>query len=256
METQITFPNHDNERLSGTLHIPEEKTGMGVVLGHCFTCTRHTAILREIAGNLTNAGCIVLRFDFSGNGQSQGLFEETSISKHIREMASAVERIRQNGTSWIALVGHSMGAAISVLAAPRISHVHAVAALAGRLTGFDPSSFLSPEQIADLEQDGKVTFTSRNRNLALSRSFFEDAKDYSLPETLKAIRIPILIVHGDQDEMIPVTEAHNAGHFNSDYIDLDIVSGADHMFSNPDHRKQIAARITQWMLQQKGQFDD
>ncbi|MGD9972993.1 MAG: alpha/beta hydrolase family protein [Desulfatirhabdiaceae bacterium] len=256
METQITFPNHDNELLSGTLHMPKKKTGMGAVLGHCFTCSRHTAILREIAGNLTDAGSIVLRFDFSGNGQSQGLFEETSITKHIREMAAAVDLIRQNGASWIALAGHSMGAAISVLAAPQIPHVTAVAALAGRLTGFDPMRFLSPAQIADLEQDGKVTFTSRNRNLELGRPFFEDARAYSLPETLKTIRIPILIVHGDQDEMIPVTEAHKAGLFNSDYIDLDIVSGADHMFSNPDHRKQIAARITQWMLQQKGQFDD
>jgi putative redox protein len=256
METQITFPNHENELLSATLHMPEEKTGMGAVLGHCFTCSRHTGILREIAASLTAAGIIVLRFDFSGNGQSQGRFDETSISKHIREMDVAIDLIRKNGASWIALVGHSMGGAISVLAAPRNPHVKAVAALAGRLTGFDPLQFLSPAQIADLQQDGKVSFTSRNRNLGLGRSFFEDARRYSLPETLKTMTLPILVVHGDLDEMIPVAEAHAAGRFNPNHIDLDIVSGADHMFSNPDHRKQIAARITQWMIQQKGKFND
>ena len=252
MESQITFPNRWDELLSGTLHTPEDRSDRAVILGHCFTCSRHTAILRELGARLEKAGFMVLRFDFSGNGQSQGDFSETSITKHIDEIRTAGELMRQKGAAWIALAGHSMGAVISVLAAARIPGTAAVAALAGRLTGFDPRRFLDPAQIADLEQDGKVMFTSRNRNLALSRSFFEDADRHNLPQILKTMDIPVLIVHGDRDEMIPVQEAYTARDFQPERIDLEIVSGADHMFSNPDHRVYISQRITDWIIEKQG----
>ncbi len=68
MEEQIRFKNHNGD-LAGTLHLPDNPSQLGIVLGHCFTCTRHTTILRELAKDLTREGFIVLRFDFSGNGQ-------------------------------------------------------------------------------------------------------------------------------------------------------------------------------------------
>lgn len=86
METDIHFLNHLGERLFGTHHRPDAPSEYGVVLGHCFTCTRHTGVLREVGARLTAAGFHVLRFDFSGNGQSEGVFIETSYTKYITEM--------------------------------------------------------------------------------------------------------------------------------------------------------------------------
>ncbi|HSO18918.1 MAG TPA: hypothetical protein VLT88_05655, partial [Desulfosarcina sp.] len=90
MEQQIRFDNHLGETLAGTLHRPDRPPVGAVIAGHCFTCSRHTSVLRHICSGLCAAGFLALRFDFSGNGQSQGVFEHSTWSKQIREMEAAV----------------------------------------------------------------------------------------------------------------------------------------------------------------------
>jgi putative redox protein len=74
LQQQIQFSNHYGEKLAGTFHLPTEDSRRGIILGHCFTCSRHTRILRDVSLALVEEGFKVLRFDFSGNGQSEGGF--------------------------------------------------------------------------------------------------------------------------------------------------------------------------------------
>ena len=254
MDEQIRFENHLGETLIGTLHRPDAgKADHGVVLGHCFTCSRHTGILRELAGALNRAGFLALRFDFSGNGQSQGAFVESTYSKQIEEMGIAVERLRSEGANWIGLAGHSLGAVVSVLTAADHSAVGAVCALAGRISGLTPMHFLSTRQKAELEKTGKVRFESRGRSLKLSKEFFADAGRFELPRIIGGLKIPLLVVHGDADEIIPVEEAYKARDANPDAVTLEIVQGADHMFSDRSQREKIAQQVAQWFSRQRKQ---
>ncbi len=246
MEKQVEFVNHENEKLRGTLHLPDAPTQKGAVLGHCFTCSRHTRILIRISKALAGAGFMALRFDFSGNGQSEGDFDQGSYSKHIREMETAVEFLQEKGAEWIGLAGHSMGAAIAVLTARRLTQVKAVCALAGRLSGIDSTTLFSKAQLEELEQTGKMTFTSRGRQLELTDRFFQDARRHDLPETIKALEKPLLIIHGDRDEIVSVENARIAHGFKNDGIELYILPGADHMFSDDAHQDDIARRVTEW----------
>jgi len=97
VEEQVRYKNIYGETLAGTLHLPDTSSDRGIVLGHCFTCTRHTSILRRIAKDLSEAGFIVLRFDFSGNGQSQGEFSESTYGKQVTEMETAADVIASHG---------------------------------------------------------------------------------------------------------------------------------------------------------------
>ena len=99
MEQPVQFNNHRGESLSGTLHVPAMPPDRGVVIGHCFTCSRHTRILQQIAQDLARAGFMAMRFDFSGNGQSEGVFAETSYSKHISEMKTAAAFLMEKGAT-------------------------------------------------------------------------------------------------------------------------------------------------------------
>jgi putative redox protein len=257
MDEQIRFKNHLGEQLTGTLHRPESgEAGQGVVLGHCFTCSRHTGILRELAAALNRAGFLALRFDFSGNGQSQGAFVESTYSKQIAEMEIAADRLRAEGANWIGLAGHSLGAVVSVLTAADLSDVGAVCALAGRISGLTPMHFLSTRQKSELEQTGKVRFESRGRSLKLSKEFFADAGRFELPRIIGELKIPLLVVHGDADEVIPVEEAHKAKDANPDAVTLEIVPGADHMFSDRSQREQVARQVAQWFGRQRNQDSD
>jgi uncharacterized protein len=246
MEEPIHFFNQHGEKLAGSLHLPKQHNGCGVVFGHCFTCTRHTRIIREACDALAAENFLALRFDFSGNGQSEGEFSKSTYSKQIAEMEEAAGVILEKGVRRLGLSGHSMGAVIAVLTAPRIEAVKAVCTLAGRLTGLNAAYFFSRNQIKELEDTGKVAFTSRGRSLQLSTEFFADSKQYDLPETVKSLKTPLLVVHGDADEIIPVKAAYLAKTLNPEHTELSVISGADHMFSNDNLRSQTVELVVKW----------
>ena len=251
MEDQVQFDNHQGETLAGTLHRPAAAPLGGVVLGHCFTCSRHIRVIQQICSELVRAGFMALRFDFSGNGQSDGRFQESNYTKHVREMEQAAGFMAAQGARWIGFAGHSMGAMIALLAAPRLPEVRAVCALAGRLSGLNASHFFTPAQRIELGRTGSLAFTSRGRPLHISQDFFSDAARYDLPATVAGLNVPLLVVHGDQDDIVPVAEAYRAREFNVRHIELLIIPGADHMFSAEQHRHQAAQGVACWFTTQR-----
>lgn len=247
MEEQIHFENDQGESLAGTLHGPENGGGdKAVVLGHCFTCTRHTGILRRIAAGLIQRGFLVLRFDFSGNGQSQGDFADSTYSKQISEMRAAMALVEERGAQWIALGGHSMGGLIAFLTAVEHGETAAVCTLASRLAGMDAGSFLSREQRRKLRENGEVSFRSRGRDLVLTDQFFNDARRFDPSKALADFHRPLLLVHGSEDEIIPVQEATRARELGGQNVELEIIPGADHMFGRKEDAEKVARLVAQW----------
>jgi len=246
MEQPVHFYNHQGEELAGTLHLSDRSAECGVIFGHCFTCSRHTRIIRQACNELAAAGVLALRFDFSGNGQSEGEFSESNYSKQIAEMQAAADVIAEKGARRIGLAGHSMGAVIAVLTAARTRTVKAVCALAGRLSGLNATHFFSKKQLKELEDTGRVSFNSRGRSLQLSTQFFADAEQYDLSKTVKSLQTPLMVIHGDADEIIPVQDAYLAKTLNPEYTELVVIPGADHMFSDEMHRSQASQLVVKW----------
>lgn len=249
MEKIVSFLNEYGEKLAGTLHLPESPTDRAVIWGHCFTCSRHTTVLRDISKKLEERGIASLRFDFSGNGQSEGDFSHTSYTRHIAEMKQAMTFLSQHGFVRFAAGGHSMGAAIALLAADRLAgeslSIRAVCALAGRLGRGKISQLFSDQQMEELRQTGRVSFVSRGRKLELGEDFFTDMQQYDPAAAVAGLKIPLMVIHGDKDEVIPVENALDAKEGNPD-IELEIIPDADHMFLNPAHRAGIAERAAAW----------
>ena len=198
------------------------------------------------------AGFMALRFDFSGNGQSQGSFEQSTWSKQVLEMEVAIALAQEKGASWIGLAGHSLGAAIALLVAQRQAAVSAVCRVAGRVSATRPMHFLTSSQQERLDQTGQVAFVSRGRQLSLNRDFFDDADRHDLLAATRTLERPMLVVHGDRDEVIPVSEAELAKATNPDQVELLIVPGGDHMLARAEHQQQVARAVTEWFCRQAG----
>jgi pimeloyl-ACP methyl ester carboxylesterase len=246
LQEQIQFLNLSGEKLAGTFHVPTKSSRHGIILGHCFTCSRHTRILHDLSLSLVDLGLNVLRFDFSGNGQSEGNFAESFYSKQVDDIKAAATFMSAQGIPWIGLAGHSMGAMVALLAASRTDKVKAVCTLAAKASALKTNHFLSREQIEELQLTGRVHFTSRGRNLELTKTFFAEAEQYDLPLIVASLSQPLLVVHGDMDEIIPVDNAYRLHQYRRANTELAIISGADHMFSRDEHRQEVAQRVAQW----------
>jgi uncharacterized protein len=252
MEKQLQFANPMGETLAGTLHQPARPPVGAVIAGHCFTCSRHTSVLRYVCSSLCEAGFAALRFDFSGNGQSEGSFERSTWSKQILEMEAAIKLMQSKGFTWIGLAGHSLGAAIALLAAQRIGNIAAVCRIAGKIGATGPRQFLTSAQRQILAQNGRTEFSSRGRQLTIDQEFFDDARRHDLIAATRSMRIPMLVVHGDRDAIIPVAEAQRAHEVNPQQVELCIIEGGDHMFARTQHRQKVVEAVTSWFCRQAG----
>lgn len=219
-----------------------------MIVGHCFTCSRHTRVLIELGESLADAGMMVLRFDFSGNGTSEGRFEQSNYSKQIHELGSAMSYLQTNeGIDNLFLGGHSMGGMSALFAAAGDLRIKGVVALAVGMRMLTPEHLLNNNQQAELAKTGAVRFSSRGRDLLLTRALFDDAARFELPAEMDKIVCPVLQVHGGRDEIIPVSAArqlHAALPPGSEWFE---VPGADHMFSHPEHRRKVTTRVKEWV---------
>jgi len=246
LQQQIQFSNISGEKLAGTFHDPANNSRRGIILGHCFTCSRHTRILRDLSLALVEEGFKVLRFDFSGNGQSEGNFSESLYSKQVKDLESAVSFISSHGVRWIGLAGHSMGAMVALLAASQMDIIKGVCTLAAKASALRSSHFLSQGQIRELKRTGRVNFISRGRNLELTEDFFADATKYDLSSIMPSLSQPLMVVHGNRDEIIPVENAYQLHQYRKVNTELVIIPGADHMFSQDEHRQEVVHRVARW----------
>jgi len=246
LQQQIHFLNLSGEKLEGTFHVPAKNSRHGIILGHCFTCSRHTRILRDLSLALVEEGFKVLRFDFSGNGQSEGNFSESLYSKQVDDIRTAASFMSAQGASWIGVAGHSMGAMVALLAASQMDNIKAVCTLSAKASALQSFHFLSQDQIDELQRNGRVNFISRGRNLELTEAFFADAAKYDLSAIMPSLPQPLMVVHGDMDEIIPVENAYRLHQYKSANTELAIIAGADHMFSQDEHRQEVAQRVVKW----------
>lgn len=244
---QIQFENHAGEKLAGTLEGPQHPSGFGMVLGHCFTCSRHTRILSDISSAMADIGYQVLRFDFSGNGRSEGAFTQSTYSKQALELQCAADYIRSKGASLLLLAGHSMGGTAALLAAARMNGVRGVIALSVGAALLSPERLLTGSEQAILAQKGEVPFSSRGRALTLTKDFFDDAAAYELPKVIMKIRCPVLLVYGGHDEMISPDSGRTLKDARPEKTEVFTVEEADHMFSGDADRDTVVAHVKQWV---------
>jgi putative redox protein len=117
--TRVTFASRRGARLAGLLHLPAGAADRGgrpaVVLCHGMESTKEGTKHTALAARLSALGHPCLRFDFSYVGESEGAFEDLTISGEIEDLAGACAFLRARGAAELALVGSSLGGTVAVL---------------------------------------------------------------------------------------------------------------------------------------------
>ena len=130
MQENITFENRQAQVLSGVLHTPDNgQTRACALFAHCFTCTKNSKAAVRISEALAAEGIEVLRFDFTGLGQSEGDFSNTDFSSNVDDLVDAAAFMGTRGASPSLLIGHSLGGTAVLAAAHEIDSALAVATI-------------------------------------------------------------------------------------------------------------------------------
>jgi len=127
---RVTFESSAGHKLAGLLDQPACGQPVAYALfAHCFTCNKGYKAPVNISRALVNQGIGVLRFDFTGLGDSEGDFSDTNFTSNVDDLVAAAEFVESNYGPVRILVGHSLGGTAALWAAPAIANSLMVATI-------------------------------------------------------------------------------------------------------------------------------
>ena len=244
--TKIKFTNRQGIKLTGNLELPPGGAWQATALfAHCFTCTRNIKGARNITRALADAGFAVLRFDFTGLGESEGDFSDTNFSSNLDDLEAAADWMAEELGAPQLLVGHSLGGAAVLAVAERLDSVRAVATLAAPSSA-DHILKQFGQDLDTIEREGSAEVQLAGRPFRIRKDFVDDARSHSLEDRLKKLRRALLVLHSPVDRTVGIENAQKifaAALHPKSFVSLD---NADHLLSDEADSRYAGRVISAW----------
>lgn len=243
---KISFPNSRGEELAALLDLPEDEKPLAYALfAHCFTCTKNLKAAANIASALNRERIAVLRFDFTGLGQSEGDFAETNFSTNVADLVAAAAYMTKELEAPQIMIGHSLGGAAVLQAAKDIASLKAVVTIAAP---HDPSHVA--EHFAamheQIEREGEAEVKLDGRPFKIRKQFLADLEIQSLDQHISTLKTALLVMHSPRDTIVGIDNAakiyRSAKHPKS-FISLD---DADHLLLKEADSLYVGMMIASW----------
>lgn len=241
----FNFKSADGHQLSGRLDLPQGSPRAFALFAHCFTCTKNSIAAVRIARALTQRGIGVLRFDFTGLGESEGEFADSTFSGNVRDLVAAAAQMNAAGMPPKLLIGHSLGGAAVLAAAGDIDSVTAVAVLAAP---FDVQhvTLQFGDGLATLMAEGEARVDLGGRPFNMRRSFIDDLRQHDQGARIADLKRALLVLHSPTDQTVGVEHAgaiFQAAKHPKSYVSL---ADADHLLTRPSDAAYAADVIAAW----------
>jgi len=244
-EERITFTNSRGQKLVGIAHHPATATpNAAVILCHGMESNKESEKLVALGRQLSDRGILTLRFDFAGSGESEGKFEEITYSGEVKDLRAAFDFILKYRPNKIGILGSSMGGTVALLLAAQEKNVDALVTIAAPL---HPERFaeriLTAEEARQWRAAGFIVYHGQRINVTL----LDDLDKIDVPAAARKIYCPTLVIHGDQDDTVPVEEAHELCAELRGPKRLSTLQGADHRLTEPAHLHKALAEAADWL---------
>lgn len=246
MRSQKLFiSNPDGQKLGARLDSPADEPAAYALFAHCFTCNKNYKAIANISHALTEAGIAVLRFDFTGLGESEGEFAETNFSSNVADLVAVAEFLKADYEAPQILIGHSLGGAAVLQAAGQIPATEAVVTIA---TPSEPTQIErhlgSAKEVIEAEGEAEVFLAGRP--FKIKKQFLDDLEQTRMQKTIAELRKPLLIFHSPIDQTVGIESAgqiFQAAKHPKSFISLD---QADHLLSDQADSRYVGALIAVW----------
>lgn len=253
---RLTYPNTAGDTLVADVSVGSGKSKICVVVCHGFTAHRGRHFLPSFHAFFEHAGYSVCSFDFSGNGESDGLFWKSTFPMQCQDLSSTLDALeKQYGFTQFILVGHSMGGAVAsyvaatdarIVACISVSSPVVVRHVAWHLFG----QRLGVGMLRALDSKDRITYLATKLPKALhqmwrmprSAEWFFAWDELRPQDTFSCITCPYLSVFGTADRLVPPTEQT----LWKEYIphaELHTVEGANHDYKRLEWRSALFGAV-------------
>ncbi|KZL20996.1 Alpha/beta hydrolase family protein [Pseudovibrio axinellae] len=243
---KLEFEGSQGAQLAARLDNPEGTPTAYALFAHCFTCSKDLSAARRIAAALTKNGIAVLRFDFTGLGNSGGDFASTNFSSNLQDLVLAANYLRTHLQAPRLMVGHSLGGAAVLAAASQVPEVKAVATIgAPASAGHVVHNFGA--SLREIKEKGEATVHLGERPFKIKRQFVEDLESQDVQSRVALLNKAVLILHSPVDETVGIDNAaqiFQAAKHPKSFVSLD---DADHLlykYKDADYAAQVIAAWT------------
>jgi putative redox protein len=186
---------------------------------------------------LAQSGVLTLRFDFRYVGESSGAFADITYGGEVEDLHAAYGLLQHRQPRKIGILGSSMGGTVALM----------FAALVTIAAPLHPENFskrvLTPLQFQQWREQGFTIYNGQRLNVTL----LDELETINVPERVRQIHCPVLILHGDADEVIPVEEAYELHSCLTTSKRLSILKDSDHRLSNPAVMQQAIGEALEWL---------
>ncbi|MDA1272906.1 MAG: alpha/beta fold hydrolase [Verrucomicrobia bacterium] len=233
-----TIRNTQSEKLEYSFHEGKSGSKRLVVIGHGVTGNKDRPFIAALAEGLAKDGIHALRVSFSGNGGSEGEFRESTISKEVNDLGAVLDALKDYDVCY---AGHSMGGAVGVLRAASDVRIRWLISLAGMVHTKD----FADREFGAVKPD--AGFMWDDPSCPLSQAYMDDmATIGSVVELAPKIQVPWLLVHGSEDDVVPIQDSLDIQKNANSNVELVEIKGASHVFAEGS-TVILIEKVVQWV---------
>ncbi len=248
-ETRVRILNSKGLSLAGILHIPAgNRKHPAVIHLHGFTGYKEEENNVALAQDLVKEGFIVLRFDASGDRESQGSMEnDYRMTNYLKDIDAAYDFLckhPQVDRNRIGVWGHSMGAMLAVIWASSHPEIKAVCAVS------PPKLMGTTDWLGQFLPTWKKTgwfekeSTSGRGKKKIPWAFMKDAQKYNVLDFIGNFNNPILFVLGLVDDTVPPDHTREIYRKVNNPKELVEVEGMGHDYKKfPEQIRYVNSKI-------------
>ena len=244
---KISFKNKYGLTLRGFVVEPK-KVDTAIIFihgfpGHCqgFTGTR-------VMKTISKTNYLLLMFDFSHGGKSDGRFEDKVMSKEVDDIKCAIDFLEKKyDYKQLVLIGISTGAIDASLYAHRDKRIDKLVLLGAESdTKHSVRYDFTDQQVHDFWTKGYITYNQPGKwyhRKRLKKAFYDEFFTLDIPKAIKKYKRPLLIIHGEHDEAVPLRDGEQLFAMANKPKKIAVIRESDHRFSKPLHFLKVVKII-------------
>jgi dienelactone hydrolase len=254
MKKEMVEFENQGEKAFGILRVPDVKNPPAIIITHGYGGFIFEKRYELLASKLCKAGYAVLTLIFRGYDSKTGNkdkkhFKNITISGEMSDLKLAIDFLYKKGYEKIGFTAECFGGTIALLLNdPRIN---AIAFWSINIyTKITFENLYGRKIIKDLEEKGRAIYISRTtgEKFTLKRELWNEVKrNRIVPKNkIKKVKCPMLIIYGDNDKLFDVKVFKELYKIANKPKKLVVIKGADHIFSKPEHLKEMINSIIEW----------